>query len=74
MKTVQQWFELLPEPHRSQALENTLPGNKLAKVNSLDMAFGCGFTFRHSKQGLDYWRAFHQLVRENKVKLSEKTI
>ena len=74
MRTVEQWFNMLPEPHKTQALSNTLPGNKLAVVGSLDMAFGCGFTFRHSKEGLDYWKAFHALVRENQIELLEKTI
>lgn len=69
MKTVEQWFNMLPEPYKTQALSNTLPGNKLAIVGSLDMAFGCGFTFRYSKEGLSYWREFFEQVKENKVKL-----
>jgi hypothetical protein len=66
MKTVRQWFETLPEPYRTQAIENSLPGNLLATVSSLQMAFSCGFTFRHSKEGLNYWRAYFELVKENK--------
>jgi hypothetical protein len=66
MKTVKQWFETLPEPYRTQAIENSLPGNLLATVGSLQMAFSCGFTFRHSKEGLNYWRTYFELVKENK--------
>ena len=60
MKTIKQWFETLEEPYRTQAIENSLPGNLMAEVDSLMMAFSCGFSFKSSKEGLAYWRKFHQ--------------
>jgi hypothetical protein len=65
MKTIKQWFETLPEPYSSQAVANSLPGNLLAVTDSLMMAFSCGFSFKGSKEGLAYWRSFHdQLIIE----------
>jgi len=58
MKTVQEWFQELPEPYRTQALNNSLKGNLMAEVDSLEMALGCRFSFRGSKEGKEYWRLF----------------
>jgi hypothetical protein len=62
MKPILEWFELLPEPYRSQAIENYNPewekksvkginGNEVA--DSLD----CGFQFEKTPQGFKYWLA-----------------
>ena len=58
MKTIEQWFQELPEPYKTQALDNSLKGNLMARVESLQMAMSCGFSFSGSKEGKEYWRLF----------------
>lgn len=64
MKTIEQWFKELPEPYRSQALENTLNlnqcGEKILKspAPNIKDALMCGFIWRDTQQGVDYWRNF----------------
>lgn len=64
-KTIEQWFNELPEPYRSQALENTLNqwGEKRLKVHesSIKDALLGGFIWKDTpkEQGQDYWRNFY---------------
>jgi hypothetical protein len=58
MKTIKEWFKTLPEPYASQAIANSLPGNLEAKVSDLFIALSCGFKYRRSPQGFDYWKSF----------------
>jgi len=62
MQTIKQWFETLPEPYRSQAIENSLPGNLNSRVDSLFIALSCGFKYRRSPQGFDYWKSFQDEI------------
>ena len=41
MKTVEEWFSLLPEPYNKQAIANSLKGNLMAKVDSIGIALSC---------------------------------
>lgn len=63
-KTIEQWFNELPEPYRSHALKNTLNqyGEKRLKVHEpsiIDALLG-GFIWKDTpkEQGVDYWRNF----------------
>ena len=68
MKTIEQWFNELPEPYRSQALENTLNqfGKKRLKVHKLNIreALSSGFIWNDTpkKQGHNYWYNFYETL------------
>jgi len=56
MKTIKQWFNELPEPQKTEALENT---PKLIKENiadDLEDAIYSAFRWDRTKQGYDYWQ------------------
>lgn len=65
MKTIEQWFNELPEPYRSQALENTLNqwGEKILKApaHSIKLALLTGFTWEDTpkEQGHRYWEKLY---------------
>lgn len=67
-KTIKQWLNELPEPYRSQALENTLnqSGEKRLKINqpSIKDALSAGFIWKDSpkEQGHDYWEKFRNTL------------
>lgn len=71
MKTIEQWFNELPEPYRSQALENTLNqygkyGEKKLKVHepSIKDALLVGFIWKDTpkEQGYEYWSNFYNTL------------
>jgi hypothetical protein len=65
MKTVLEHFETLPEPYRTQAIENCKDqGNEGLKVENLDEAFSDGFVWSRSKQGYDHWDDFYDSLSE----------
>ena len=51
-KTIKQWLEELPEPYRSQALENM---SENSEVESLCIAIMKAFDWDESPQGSKYW-------------------
>jgi hypothetical protein len=55
MKTAREWFQHLPEPYRTQAMENS-DGLK-REYKSLSLALECNFKWRKTPdgQGADYW-------------------
>jgi hypothetical protein len=55
MKTIKEWLEELPEPYRSQALENTGDSDGEMEVKSLVTALECAFLWISSSQGYHYW-------------------
>lgn len=66
MKTIEQWFNELPEPYRSQALENTLnlngekiTGEEILKVHepNIRQALSSAFIWADTpkEQGRSYW-------------------
>jgi hypothetical protein len=60
-KTIREWFEELPEPHRSQAIENGENSQNYAMddiTSSLSGALSGGFVWSESKEGDDYWDKF----------------
>lgn len=64
MKTVRQWAEHLPEPIRTQFLENVVEqnGEFCLEIIRHDLA-GCiiiDFTWSETPQGFDYWDNIHE--------------
>jgi hypothetical protein len=57
MKTIKEWLEELPEPYRSEALENSedWSWDNKQEVKSLATALDCAFIWSLSPQGQDYW-------------------
>jgi len=62
MKTRRQYFEELPEPYRTQAIENAISYGKTGRVITIDnevqnikRAILGGFIFIETTQGEDYW-------------------
>lgn len=53
MKTIKQHFEELPEPYRTQALENMAASDD--ERDSLKKALYSGFVWAETPQGHDYW-------------------
>lgn len=61
-KTRLQWFNTLPEPYKTQAINNTIQQNEdllEEKDNILTFALSGGFAWRETPEGLDYWKDFH---------------
>lgn len=62
MKTIREWLEELPEPYRTQALENmkndkppTNPDEPPVTGNTLDSALEEAFIWYKSPQNRTYW-------------------
>jgi len=55
MKPIIKWYQELPEPQRSQAIENAAPELARKEVDSLSSALRSGFPWMSSPQGHDYW-------------------
>jgi len=55
MKTVKEWLETLPEPYRTQALENAIKSKLDDSSPDFGSAVIMGFIWEKSPQGWDYW-------------------
>jgi hypothetical protein len=59
--TVKEWLSEMPEPYRTQALENLQNNNGYAGSNNIckstHSAITYGFLWQTTPQGVDYWRA-----------------
>lgn len=53
MKTILEWYQELPEPYRTQAIENC---DKNAEVKSMWEAISGGFFWESTEQGWKYWK------------------
>lgn len=70
MKTTKQWLESLPEPYRSEALNNADP-RVLVKESTdslLSEALISSFTWSTSSQGFNYWKKLHYSLLESECK------
>lgn len=61
MKTIREWLNLLPDGLREEALEAAknypCSGYNLdSRVPSMYSAIYCGFVWRHTSQGDDFWQ------------------
>ena len=67
MKTIIEWFGMLPEPMKSQAFENAMSVSYIEKrkdiftfeVSSLSRAIDTSMAWCDTPQGEDYWRIIH---------------
>lgn len=57
-KTIKQWFETLPEPYRTQALNNANIFLLDQEETNMEDAFYNGFFWAFSPEGYDYWEEF----------------
>jgi uncharacterized protein (DUF2249 family) len=55
MKTIFEHFMELPEPYRTEAIENTEPEELNSPATNLSSALHGAFYWRDSKQGFDFW-------------------
>lgn len=58
MKTIEQWLNELPEPYRSQALENTPKYMLTNQYVSMVSVLMHAFPWKFSPQGLEYWQEY----------------
>lgn len=67
MKTALEWFNELPEPYRTQAIENTKEAMIDLKDKKISGALRGAFIWELSPQGHDYWQELYEtLLSENK--------
>ena len=65
MKTIKQWLKTLPEPLRSEAMEEAKKYKTLlVTAPSLSVAIMDGFTWSNSQSGSDFWDSFWYALHE----------
>ncbi len=64
MKSNAQWYLLLPEPYRMQALNNAERDDQLGKEASSLAAALCAFPWETTPQDYKYWEAVYIKARE----------
>lgn len=55
-KTIKEWFEILKEPYKTQAINNTDEGILILEVGSLWDALVSAFDWEHTEEGTCYWK------------------
>lgn len=55
MKTAKEWFEQLPEPIRTQAINNLDADSSKKEFEQFHVAVGHAFNWELTEQGTDYW-------------------
>lgn len=63
MKTVKQWFNTLPEPLKSEALEQSKDNWKF-EHSSLSLALVFGFSWSTSPSGQEFWESLQEALLE----------
>lgn len=70
-KTIKEWFELLPDPYRSQALENTIQQWRLDEEEvSINESLKGAFIWEDSSEGDYYWRNIVRKLEAGEIKLT----
>ena len=54
-KTIKEWLETLPEPYRTEALENTMYKRLTFMRENLHESILSAFEWLHTTQGHAYW-------------------
>jgi len=71
MKTVEQWLNELPEPYRTQALEQTDNSHlKKTERTMYDTLMGI-FPWCDSHEGAEYWRQLSEVYKKHESALQE---
>jgi hypothetical protein len=75
-KTLIEWFEMFPEPYRTQAIENTIQQTGEEKLKetaeSAVAATSHCFYWSASPQGARYWVKFSDQLIRNEITLIER--
>ena len=69
MKTIREHLNDLPEPYRTEALENarnSKPNTEYALESSTHGALTGGFVFSETPQGINYWWGLIDELNQNK--------
>ena len=64
MKTIREWLEELPEPYRTQAIDNTSESDLMIEEESLADAVIGAFSWNESPEGEIYWGDFHDTLKD----------
>jgi len=62
MKTILEWLQELPEPYRSEAIDNVVKAKRTQKRDSLEDALLSAFSWEETKQGWEYWDNLHTKI------------
>jgi len=64
-KTIEQWFQELPEPYRTKALENCTSPIDNEMVGSMMDALASGFLWQDTPEGEAYWDDVFLTIQAN---------
>lgn len=59
MKTIREWLEELPEPYRTQAIDNTMERELSQAEPSMHEAILGAFVWEETIEGFYYWAKLH---------------
>ena len=65
MKTIKEWLKELPEPYRSEAIENTDSSRlvyKTSMVKDTATALKTAFAWNETKEGFVYWMELYYIL------------
>ncbi len=62
MKTNAEWYRLLPDPYRMQAMDNAERDDMLGREASSLPASLFAFPWKTSRQGYKYWKSVYDRV------------
>lgn len=61
-KTAREWFEMLNEPERSQAIKNSKVGQR-ETFKTLENAISCSFDWLKTNEGAGFWQNLQRQVK-----------
>lgn len=68
MKSVKQWFEALPEPYKTQALNNTQQHRVTRETTALSGAVMIAFEWGKTTEGFDYWDSLYRKIQKGEIR------
>lgn len=71
-KTRKEWFELFPEPYRSEALYNNRYDDSKSIEKSAQNSLTSSFEWSRSKQGYGYWLDVYNKLESGEIELNDK--
>lgn len=71
MKTIKEWLNELPSPHRGQAFQNAKKGKLPLLCKNVLEALEDAFIWDDTKEGHIYWSEFHSRIKRGLVKMRE---
>lgn len=69
MKTIREWLEELPEPYRTQALNNADNLDSKALFKSLYNVLQEAFIWEESPEGGNYWINVQKILENERTKM-----